>query len=63
MEAQVLYTVVEPKEEGKNPKIYYVEPHHFTENKKNAYVFTDRNEILEVQSQYDFDLQLEKAED
>lgn len=62
MEPQVLYTIVEPKAEGKTPKIYYVEPHHFSENKKLAYRFTDRKEVLEVQSQYDFDLQLEKVE-
>ncbi|MBR4315195.1 MAG: hypothetical protein IKP66_09825 [Lachnospiraceae bacterium] len=63
MEAQVLYTIVQPKEEGKTPKIYYVEGNHFTSDKSEAHIFTDRDEVLAVQDRFDFDLQLEKAEE
>ena len=62
MEKVVLFTIVEPREEGKNPRLYYVEGNHFSTDKNEAYVVSDRTEMMEIQNKFDFDLQTEKAE-
>ena len=61
MEKLVLFTIVEPKVEGKEPRIYYVEHNHFTEDKSEAHIFTDRNEAMKVPNESDFNLQIEKV--
>lgn len=55
----ILSTIVKPKKAGLTPKIYYVSPNHFTSNKNDAYTFANRDEAIEVQGCYDFDLQIE----
>ena len=55
----ILSTIVKPKKAGQTPKIYYVCPNHFTSNKNDAHKCENREEALEVQGCYDFDLQIE----
>lgn len=62
MEKSVLFTIIEPRVEGKNPRLYFVEGNHFSTDKSDAHIFTDRDEMMAVQDKFDFDLQLEKVE-
>lgn len=62
MEKSVLFTVIEPREAGKNPRLYYVEGNHFSTDKADAHIFMDRDGMMAVRDRFDFDLQLEKVE-
>ena len=62
MEKLILFTIVEPRVPNEKPRIYYVEHNHFTEDKKEAHIFTDRNEALKVQGESPFNLQIERVE-
>ena len=55
----ILSTIVKPKKNGQTPKIYYVSPNHFTSNKNDAFIFKSREDAMEVQGCYDFDIQIE----
>ena len=57
-----LFTVVEPKTEGNNPRLYYVDGNHFSTAEEDGYIFTSREEVMEVQERFDFDLQLDYVE-
>ena len=58
-----LFTILEPKEEGKNPRLYYVEGNHFSTEEREGHIFTSREEVMKVQEKFDFDLQLKYLED
>ena len=62
MEKSVLFTIVEPLEAGKNPKLYYVEGNHFSTDKSEAHIVETREEMMSIQDRFDFDLQIEKVE-
>ena len=62
MKKAILFTIIEPKAEGESPKIYYVEGNHFSTDKSEAYVFEDRDEMMETQAKFSFDLQMEYLE-
>lgn len=62
MEKSVLFTVIEPREAGKNPRLYYVEGNHFSTDKSEAHIVETREEMMSIQDRFDFDLQLEKVE-
>ena len=57
-----LFTIVEPKEDGKSPKLYYVDGNHVSTDENDGFIFTSREEVMEVQERFDFDLQLEYLE-
>lgn len=54
----VLFTILEPQ-----VKIYLVDHNHFSTFKAEAMKFETRESAMEVQSQFPFDLQIEKSED
>lgn len=54
----VLYHLVEPQ-----VKIYLVDGNHFSTFKAEAHKFETRDEAIEEQGKYPFDLQVEKMED
>lgn len=58
----VLYTIVEPKAEGENPRLYWVENNQFSTLKEKAHIFADREEVQKVQDMFPFDMQLENIE-
>lgn len=40
-------------------KLYYIEPNHFSSNKKDAHQFSTREEAMEIQSSYPFNIDIE----
>lgn len=40
-------------------KLYYVEPNHFSSKKEDAHKFDTREEAMETQSSYPFNLEIE----
>ena len=54
----VLFHIVEPQ-----VKIYLVDGNHFSTFKAEAKVFETREEAVEEQGKYPFDLQIESKED
>lgn len=57
-----LFTILEPKAQGKNPRLYYVEGNHFSTQEEDGHIFTSKEEVEEVQDKFDFDLQLDYLE-
>ena len=63
MKKAILFTIIEPKAEGESPKLYYVNGNHFSTDKTDAHIFTDRDEMMAVQDKFPFDLQMEYVEE
>ena len=57
-----LFTILEPKSEGNNPRLYYVEGNYFSTVEDDGHVFTSKEEVETVQAKFDFDLQLDYVE-
>lgn len=53
----VLFTIIAP-----TIKVYFIDGVHFTTNKKEAFIFNSREEAIKKQSDFDFDMQIEKLE-
>lgn len=63
MKKAVLYVVEEPKVKGESPKLYFAGGHIFSTLREDAQVFTDRNEMMKVQDEFNIDMQLEYLEE
>ena len=63
MKKAVLYCVAEPKAEGESPKMYWVKDHIWSTVREDGHIFTNKEEVDEVQSRFDIDMQLEYLED
>ena len=62
MRKAVLYYVAEPKEAGECPKMYWVKGHVFSTVREDGHIFESKEEVDNVQAQFDFDMQLEYLE-
>lgn len=62
MRKAVLYYVAEPKEAGESPKMYWIKNHIWSTLREVAHIFESKEEVDKVQSQFDFDTQLEYLE-